>query len=46
MGRLKLCECGCLYFEIEVDDNVVKICCTDCDKVYLGDDEIRALDNA
>lgn len=38
---IKCCEqCGCTDFEIEVDDNVVKICCKECNTVYFPNEVI------
>lgn len=36
---IKCCEqCGNTDFEVEVEDNVVKICCKACNTVYFSDE--------
>lgn len=35
---MRMCSCGFTEFQVEVDDNVVKICCVQCDTVYFPDE--------
>lgn len=38
MKTAKQCSCGSIDFELEIDDQVVKICCKGCDTVYFPDE--------
>ncbi len=42
---MKACTCGNTDFELEVDDQVVKICCKQCDTVYFHDEIIDLPDS-